>query len=819
MRRSAAGRIGWSVSGPGWAGKSTADLLHTSEFEISQISKGYSLGEKGIRGQGAIRTIAMLGNHLPRHCGIATFTTDLSDAIAREAPDVDCFVVAMNDVGASHAYPPRVRFEIPQGDIEAYRRAADYLNVSSVDALSVQHEYGIFGGKAGGHVLELLRNLRMPVVTTLHTVLQNPNPEQRAVLDALLALSERVVVMSSDGAALLHEVHGADLAKVDVIPHGIPTAPDRRSKDKLGVEGATVILTFGLLSPDKGIEYVIDAMPAILARHPNTVYIVLGATHPHVKQQHGEAYRQMLQTRAERLGVDASVIFHNRFVSHEELVDFLGAADLYITPYLNAEQSTSGTLAYAVGCGKAVISTPYRYARELLAEGRGILVPSRDSEAIGREVTGLLDEPARQAELQGRAAAFGRSMTWPIVVRRYVASLERAREAHESRRRAGIARTLAKRRPELPEVELAHVRRMTDDTGMLQHATFDVPRYRDGYCVDDNARALLLMIHVEEAGTEPPEVVQALATRYLAFMSHAFDETNRRFRNFLTYSRTWVDEVPSDDSHGRSLWALGAVVGRSGDSGRRGLATHLFHSALPAAMELGSPRAWAYTLLGINEYLRAFGGDSNVASIRAQLSGKLMERFHHSQGADWPWFEDRLTYCNARLSQAMLVSGASMGDAEMTSTGARSLEWLVRQHIAADGTFVPVGTNGFYVRGAPRATFDQQPVEACSMVSACLEAHRITGEASWLNEARRAFQWFLGRNTQQVQVYDARTGGCRDGVHPDRLNENQGAESTLSFLTALAEVRAADRLAAKLADASLGLAPRTESPAVGAGVS
>lgn len=766
------------------------------------------MGEKGIRGQGAIRTLAMLGNHLPRRCGIATYTTDLCDAMAAELPELDCFVVAMNDLGARHRYPQRVRFEIPQGEIEAYRRAADYLNVSAVDAVSVQHEYGIFGGKAGGHVLELLRNLRMPVITTLHTVLESPNLEQRAVMDALLTLSERVVVMSCDGAALLHEVHGADIKTIDVIPHGIPIAPERQSKRNLGVEGASVILTFGLLSPDKGIEYVIDAMPEILARHPNTVYIVLGATHPHVKQQHGEAYRQLLQTRAERLGVEASVIFHNRFVSHEELVEFLGAADLYITPYLNAEQSTSGTLAYAVGCGKAVISTPYRYARELLADGRGILVPSRDSAAIGREVTALLDEPARQAELQHRAATFGRSMAWPIVARRYHATLERAREAHETRRRAGIARTLEKRQPELPEIELGHVKTMTDDTGMLQHATFDIPRYRDGYCVDDNARALLLMTHVEEAGTEPPAEVRALATRYLAFMSHAFDETSRRFRNFLTYSRTWVDEIPSDDSHGRSLWALGAVVGRSEDAGRRGVATHLFHSALPAAMELGSPRAWAYTLLGIHEYLRVFGGDSNVAAVRAALAAKLMHRFHQSQSADWPWFEDRLTYCNARLSQAMLVSGASMGDAEMTSVGARSLEWLVSQHIAADGTFVPVGTNGFYVRGVPRAIFDQQPVEACAMVSACLEAHRLTGRPSWLNEARRAFQWFLGRNTQQVQVYDARTGGCRDGIHPDRLNENQGAESTLSFLTALAEVRAADRLAAKLADSPGGPALR-----------
>ena len=761
------------------------------------------------RGQSSLR-IAMLGNHLPRHCGIATFTTDLCDAIDREVPELEPFVLAMNDVGVKHAYPPRVRFQIPEGNIEAYRRAADYLNVNSVDVVSVQHEYGIFGGKAGGHVLELLRHLRMPVVTTLHTILAAPNPVQRAVMDALVGLSERIVVMSSDGAALLHDVHGVDLAKIDVIPHGIPIAPDRRSKDKLGVVGRSVILTFGLLSPDKGIEYVIDAMPAILARHPNTVYIVLGATHPHVKQQHGEVYRHMLQARAERLGVDANVIFHNRFVSHEELVEFLGAADLYVTPYLKEEQSTSGTLAYSVGCGKAVISTPYRYARELLAEGRGILVPWRDSEAIGREVIGLLDDPHKRIDLQQRAAAFGRSMAWPIVARRYVECFEQARAAHGERQRADLAaEPISKRPPELPEINLAHVRLLTDDTGLLQHATFDIPRNRDGYCLDDNARALLLMTQVEEAGTEEPQVVRSLATRYLAFMSHAFDETSGRFNNFLTYARDWHAGPGSDDSHGRALWALGAVASRSSDPGRRGVSTRLFHSALPAAASLTSPRAWAYVLLGIDEYLRAFEGDRSVESVRAALAAKLIERFHHSHTAEWPWFEDRLTYCNARLPQALFVSASRMGDEEMAAIAERSLAWLVSQHVAADGTFAPVGTNGFYVRGGVRATFDQQPVEACSMVSACLDAHRVTGQARWLDHARRAFQWFLGHNALEAQVYDARTGGCRDGIHIDRLNENQGAESTLSFLSALAEMRAADRLAGKLAPAAAASVARS----------
>jgi len=762
----------------------------------SVVNRGI-MGESG-RGERSVRTIAMLGNHLPRHCGIATFTTDLIDAIEREMPELNSFALAMNDAGAQHVYPPRVRFEIAEGDVAAYRRAADFLNVNAVDVLSVQHEYGIFGGRAGAHVLELLRDLRVPVVTTLHTILERPDAAQRSAMDALLGLSERVVVMSDDGAALLRKVHGVDAAKIDVIHHGIPAPPEQRNADPLAIDTGAVILTFGLLSPDKGIEHVIDAMPAILARYPNTVYVVLGATHPHVKQHHGEAYRLMLQTRAERLGVEASVIFHNRFVSHEELLGFLGAADLYVTPYLKEEQSTSGTLAYAVGCGKAVISTPYRYAREMLNDGRGILVPWRDSDAIAHEVIGLLADPEKRTALQQRAAALGRSMGWPIVARRYVDSFERARAAFDERRRASLpARPIAKRRPDLPELDLAHLRLMTDDTGLLQHATFDIPRYRDGYCLDDNARALLLMTHVEEAGTEPAPVVRALATRYLAFVNHAFDETTGRFDNFLTYARTWRDEAGSHDSHGRALWALGTVIGRSSDPSRTALARRLFHGAIPAVTTLDAPRAWAYALLGIDEYLRVFEGDSTVAAVRAQLTGRLVERFHHSRSDDWPWFEDRLTYCNARLPQALLVSAARMGDAEMSAIAGRSLEWLVSQHIGPDGKFAPVGTNGFHVRGAQRASFDQQPVEACAMVSACLDAHRLTRQTRWLDHARRAFQWFFGQNSLELPVYDARTGGCRDGIHVDRLNENQGAESTLSFLTALAEMRAADRLADK----------------------
>lgn len=739
-----------------------------------------------------IRTIAVLGNHLPRQCGIATFTTDLTSALEAAAPAADCFVVAMNSGTSKPQYPARVRFEVQQDDIDGYRRAAEFLNMQAVDVVSLQHEYGIFGGRAGAHVLELVRGLQMPVVSTLHTVLPNPTPDQRAALDELLALSARVVVMSEDGARLLRTVHGVDASKLDVIPHGIPAMTGRAAPSTLGVKSeGPVILTFGLLSPDKGLEYVIDAMPAVLARHPSATYLVVGATHPHIREAHGEQYREGLQARAAQLGVSDHVVFQNRFVSREELMDILGAADVYVTPYLKEEQSTSGTLAYAVGSGKAVVSTPYRYARELLADGRGVLVPWRDSEALAQELSALLDDPGRRRQLEQRAASLGGDMSWPLVARDYLASFSLAIERAPRREQASASVPL-----EFPELDLSHVLLMTDETGILQHATWDVPRYSDGYCVDDNARALLLMTLLDEAGAAPPDMTRVLATRYLAFLNLAFDPAQRRFRNFLDYSRVWSEACGSEDSHGRALWALGTVVGRSTDPGRRSLSDGLFRSALPAMLNFTSPRAWAYALLGIDAYLRAFAGDNATELVQRKLAARLVERYHHSKNDGWPWFEDRLTYCNARLPQALMVTAERLGDVAMAKIANESLRWLVKQQTASDGTFAPVGTNGFFVREGERAQYDQQPVEACATVSACLDAHRITRNTRWLTHARVAFQWFLGRNPRRVQVYDARTGGCRDGLHSDRLNQNEGAESTLSFLTALSELHAIARVSA-----------------------
>jgi len=745
-----------------------------------------------------IKRLAFIGNYLPRRCGIATFTTDLAESVAAAYPDTQCIALPVNDIEEGYAYPSRVRFELVEKDIDSYRRAADFLNINSVDAVSLQHEYGIFGGRAGSHILALLGELRMPVVTTLHTVLQEPDPDQRRVLMDIARQSERLVVMSERGAEFLQEVYGVAAEKIDLIPHGIPDmsfVDPSFFKDQFGVEGKTVLLTFGLLSANKGIETVIEALPAILEKHPNVVYIVLGATHPNVLRHDGESYRLSLQWLAQEKSVESQVIFYNRFVSLEELTEFIGAADIYITPYLNPRQITSGTLAYTVGAGKAVISTPYWYAEEMLADERGALVPFCEPAALAETVIDLLDNPAKRHAMRKRAYMYGRDMVWPEVARRYMETFQQARkERRYSARSPFLVKALDRRPIELPPLKLDHMRRMTDDTGILQHALFAVPNYAEGYTLDDNARALIVSVYLEELGHAD---AFDLTSRYLAFISHAFNTATGRFRNFMDYDRHWLEEVGSDDSHGRALRALGTVLGRSNNRALQNFAGWLFEQALTPIVATTSPRAWAFALIGIHEYLRRFDGDRRAGQIREELAGRLLRLYQQCRTDDWRWYEDRLTYCNAVLPHAMLLSGRWLGDDAIVGAGFESLEWLaaLQRSTPTGGHFVPIGSNGFYVQGGERARFDQQPVEAQNMAAACLEAYRITGEQQWRREARRAFEWFLGRNDLNLPVYDPNTGGCNDGLHPDRLNANQGAESTLAFLQILLEMRLAADIA------------------------
>jgi hypothetical protein len=646
--------------------------------------------------------------------------------------------------------------------------------------------------------LTLLAELRMPVVTTLHTVLREPDAGQRRALGKLAQLSDRLVVMSQRGVTFLREIYGVPEAKIDLIPHGIPDVPfvdPNFHKDRFGVEGKLVLLTFGLLSPNKGIEHVIEALPAILARYPQVVYIVLGATHPHVKRHEGESYRLQLQRLAHCRGVERNILFFDCFVSLEELVEFIGAADIYVTPYLNPAQITSGTLAYTIGAGKAVVSTPYWYAEELLAEGRGLLVPFADAQAIAAAVIELLDNEAERHAMRKRAYLLGREMIWPRVAQRYLESFWHAQEERTRHPRFAFAgHTLDRRPPDLPSPNLNHLRRMTDGTGLVQHACFTVPNYREGYATDDNARALMAAVFLEELGEEEWGQAYDLAARYLAFLVHAFNPQTGRFRNFLSYERRWLEKTGSEDCHGRALWGLGTVIGRSNQPGLRGAAGQLFEAALPAVSAFASPRAWAFTLLAIQEYLKRFSGDSAAQGLRADLAERLLQLRRSNRAPDWPWFEDRLTYCNATLPHALLVSGQELACEEMIEAALQSLEWAAHLQQAAPGHFVPIGSNGFYVRGGERARFDQQPVEAHAMVSACLAARLITGKARWGRRVHVVFDWFLGRNDLRLPLYDPVTGGCRDGLHSDRCNQNQGAESTLACLLSLLEIRLAETM-------------------------
>ncbi|MCS7306557.1 MAG: glycosyltransferase family 4 protein [Thermoguttaceae bacterium] len=743
-----------------------------------------------------IRRVAVIGNYLPRQCGIATFTTDLCETLAAKFETVDCFAIPVNDRDEGYDYPPRVRFELWQNDISSYRRAADFLNITDVDVVCLQHEYGIFGGAAGSYILSLLRELRMPVVTTLHTILRQPSPEQRAVLQEIAHRSDCVVVMSRRGAEFLQEIYQVPSEKIEFIPHGIPDVPfvdPNFYKDRFGVEGQLVLLTFGLLSKNKGIETVIEAMKTIRAHYPNVVYIVLGATHPHVRRSEGETYRLSLQRLARACGVERGVIFHDRFVSLEELVEFIGAADIYLTPYLNREQITSGTLAYSLGAGKAIISTPYWYAEELLADGRGVLVPFGDSQAIAQRVIELLNNEVERHAMRKRAYLYGREMIWPTVAGRYMETFERVRQQRMERPRpVFLVKGLDQRPPELPPLNLKHLQLLTDDTGILQHAVFSVPNYSEGYTTDDNARALMVAVLLEQVGGETQELAGRLAARYLAFLWHAFSPQTGRFRNFLSYQRQWLDEVGSEDCHARALAACGFLVGLSEQAELRDLASRLFDQALPATERFTSPRAWAYTLLGVDGYLKRFSGDRAAQTFREMLASRLLELYRHTSQPDWPWFEDRLTYCNALLPHALIVAGRGMGKEDYWQTGLEALQWLMKVQRAEENHFVPIGSNGFYIRGGQRARFDQQPIEAQTTVSACLAAERVTGNSHWRREADMAFEWFLGRNDLKLALYNPTTGGCYDGLHADRVNQNQGAESTLAFLQSLLEIRLVD---------------------------
>lgn len=745
-----------------------------------------------------LQRVVFIGNYLPRRCGIATFTQDLHRAVSAARPDLEAGVVAMTDTDRSYDYPPAVRFEVHDETIGDYARAAEFLNRAGFDVVSLQHEYGIFSGEAGGNILELLSRLEMPIVTTLHTVLAKPTATQHDVMRRIIEISARLIVMSEKGHELLRSVHNVPTRKIEIIPHGIPDFPflePHHAKAKFSFAEKMVILTFGLLSPNKGIEIMLDAMPAIIKSCPNAIYVILGATHPKLVQQHGESYRDGLTARVKDLGIEDNVVFFNQFVDQATLLDFISMCDVYTTPYLNEGQMTSGTLAYSFGLGKAVVSTPYWHAKELLGDGCGILVPFADSSALGVEISGLLTNDVRRNSMRNRAYDASRSMTWVQTAERYLAVFESESDNGGPGISLPIDATVSGGNgPVVPEIRVGHLLSLCDSTGMLQHSVHSVPDRSHGYCTDDNARALLfssLLTNFGEIGLS-----KSITLRFAAFIQHAWNPDARRFRNFMSYDRQWLEQQGSEDSHGRALWALAECASKNTDPSLRRWAAALFKIALPVVEEFSSPRAWAFSLLGLDAYCTLAGGDILANRLRGLLADRLMTLISATETNDWIWFEDLLAYDNARLPQALIQTGLTTHTQSYVETGLRSLRWLNALQTTSSGYFRPVGTKSFgRIRQKPEA-FDQQPVEASATVSACLAASRADDGAEWRIEAMRAFEWFLGENDLRITLTDPETGSCSDGLHPDRSNENKGAESVLSYLLSLVEIRQLKRMTA-----------------------
>ncbi|MDK4807997.1 MAG: glycosyltransferase family 4 protein [Novosphingobium aromaticivorans] len=693
-------------------------------------------------------------------------------------------IIAMCDPGGQYAFPPHVRWTIAQEDAGGYLAAADFIHEQGFDVVSLQHEFGIYGGEAGDYILGLIAALRIPLVTTLHTVLDQPSDAQRKVTMALLAASARVVVMAQKGRSILIDVYGADPDKILVIPHGIPDMPliiPQQAKEKLGFSGHRIILTFGLISPNKGIETMIKAMPAVLAAAPDAIYVVMGATHPSLLRDAGEAYRESLMALVHKLGLDGHVVFLNRFVDRPELLQHIAMCDVYVTPYLVESQMTSGTLAYSHGLGRPVVSTPYWHALELLNDGSGALVPFGDTAAMGSVVSDLLTDEASRLAMGRRAYVASRAMTWRNTALCY-------REAFRA--------VCRKPMPESPRMPLDHFAAMCDDTGLFQHAVYGIPDRNHGYCIDDNARALLLChgIGPHRDTNRHAGFITTMQPRFAAFIQHGWNPDTGRFRNFMGYDRRWLEEAGSEDSHGRTLWALGACMAQGQDTPLAQWACALFEQALAPVKAFTSPRAWAFALLGLSFYCGARPNDHKARRLQLVLGERLHARLLACQSKDWVWFEDRLTYDNARLCEALIVTGRRCGVRDLVEAGLRSLRWLLSRQTAPEGHFRPVGSQGFLLisRETPLG-FDQQPVEACATIAACLAASVADPAPAWHVEAHKAFAWFTGANDLGLPLVDIATGSCRDGLHPDRANENRGAESLLSYLLSLCDMQQFER--------------------------
>ena len=733
--------------------------------------------------KGTAKKVAFISSFPPRKCGIATFTSDLIKNLALAAKgEFEPLVVAMRS-DSDQKYNDPVKFEIRQNVKNDYICAADYINFSHVDIVSVQHEFGLFGGQAGSYLSLLLNRLKPPIITTLHTVLNTPASDYHKSLVDVCNASYKVITMNERGVDMLAGVYGISGKKVQLIAHGIPDLPfvdNNYYKHKFDIENRRTILTFGLLSRNKGIEVMLRAMPTIIKAEPSVLYIILGMTHPSVLKQEGESYRFSLQRMVKELGLQKHVIFHNRFVSDEELNNFLCAADIYVTAYLNEEQLTSGTLSFAVGTGKAVVSTPYWAAVELLAEGQGKLIRFGDSKQLAAAVVEILKNDSLFYSLRRRAYDYGRSRTWPKIGQVYwkLFTAKRLPIRIITRTTPLAAETISS--TQLPEPSLEHLKKLTNNTGLYQHATFTIPNRKYGYCTDDNARALIAM--TKYYTHYPEQQALSLFDIYLSFTLHS-QNNDGSVRNSMNFDGTWVRNEPANDAFGRFLWALGTVMAKPPSASYLSVIKDCFDKSVQYVQKQ-FPRGMAYSVLGMSDYLVQFPGASDIKRQLEMAADGLVVQYNENHHPDWQWFEDILTYDNAVLPHALFVAGLTLENEKYLEVAKKTCEFLLEKTYNG-GHFSFVGNKGWYERGSAKAAFDQQPIEGASTVMMLGAAYDATGDSKFLTLQRKAFDWFLGENDLQIPLYDFKTKGCNDALTPDGPNTNQGAESMLSFLLGL----------------------------------
>ncbi len=725
--------------------------------------------------KGSPKKVVFISSFPPRKCGIATFTSDLIKSTASAAKgEFEPQVVAMRS--GDQKYNDPVKFEIRQNVKNDYICAADYINFSHVDAVSVQHEFGLFGGEAGAYLSLLLNRLKAPIITTLHTVTDGPEPSYYKSLVDVCNVSYRVITMNERGVSMLRDIYNIPTKKIKLIAHGIPDLPFVDSnyyKHKFGMEERKTILTFGLLNKNKGIEVMLRAMPTIVEAEPSVMYIVLGMTHPNILKHEGESYRFRLRQMVKDLNLQEHVIFHNRFVSDQELHNFLCAADLYVTPYINRKQLTSGTLSFAVGAGKAVISTPYWAAMELLADGRGELVRFGDSKQIAETIVEILQKDSQFYSLRRQAYEYGRSRTWPKIGQEYWKLFKTKRLPI----RIAAKTTLS---IEVPEPSLDHLQKLTDDTGMYQHANFTIPNREYGYCTDDNARAVIAMIkhYAQYSYTQALQLLDI----YLSFIIHS-QNSDGTVRNFMNFDRSWAKNEPLNDALGRVLWAFGTVMAQPPKPAYLSIAKSCFDKSVEHVQKQ-LPRGMAYSILGMCDYLKKFPGASDIKRQLELTADGLVTQYEENNYPDWQWFEEMLTYDNAVLPHALFVAGLTSENKKYLAIAEKTCEFLLENTFNGE-YFSFIGCKGWYERGGTKATFDQQPIEAASTVMMLRAAYDATQNEKFLTLQRKAFDWFLGQNELRIPLYDFRTKGCNDGLLSDGVNINQGAESTLSFLLSL----------------------------------